>query len=161
MTESILYMFQWCQGTEAYNCILRLMGARIAWGSVFFGLVDVPELLTIERHCVVGKSVHIKCCSLGIREGKPTLALGAVHIRRNSSVGDQCALFGGSIIEPYSELEVSLLLPLAVRPMPMPRPCGMRAIAVPRAWRWHRDIISSCADQAPSRSLVSVSGTEL
>ena len=109
LTATALDLVAWAQGTELYNCVLRLLGARIAPGAVIFtAKIDVPELLTVERNCTIGKSVHVRCVSIGLLEtGRPMLALGRVHLQRNTSVGDQCALIGGCHLPPFSEVEAN------------------------------------------------------
>ena len=66
LTSLCLWAFAWSQGTELYNCVLRLLGARISVGSVVLGTVDFPELVTIGPHCTIGKSANLKCVSLGM-----------------------------------------------------------------------------------------------
>ena len=107
LTSNCLQLFFWLQGTEAYNVLLRLLGASIAPGVVVFGKVDLPELLKVEPHCTIGKNAILKCATLGLRGGRPVLSLGAIHIRHHAAVGDQCSLFGGCLVPPFSEIEAN------------------------------------------------------
>ena len=40
-----------------------------------------------------------------IPQGKPMIALGAINVGRNTSIGDQCSLFGGCIVQPFTEID--------------------------------------------------------
>eukprot|EP00668_Euglena_longa_P003546 GGOE01004144.1.p1 GENE.GGOE01004144.1~~GGOE01004144.1.p1 ORF type:complete len:1545 (-),score=302.20 GGOE01004144.1:408-4817(-) len=106
LTTCCLWLFGWCQGSELYNCLLRLLGARVAAGSIVFGTVDFPELLCIERDCIVAQGTIIQCLSYSSAKagGDHVMALGAVHLQHHTAVGQQCSLVGGCILLPFTEV---------------------------------------------------------
>ncbi len=61
MNSPVMWFISFVQGTELYNALLRLLGAKIGRGCIILCTIDMPSLISLGDYCYIENGARLRC----------------------------------------------------------------------------------------------------
>lgn len=109
ISSPVLWFISFLQGTELYNILLRILGAKIGRGCVILCSIDIPSLVSVGDNCFIENGARLRCSQVVLlaRGGTSTsvLRVGRIQLGEGSYVACQATITQGVCLPAYSQVE--------------------------------------------------------
>jgi acetyltransferase-like isoleucine patch superfamily enzyme len=114
ISSPVLWFISFLQGTELYNILLRILGAKIGRGCVILCSIDIPSLISVGDNCLIENGARLRCSQVVLlaRDGTSTavLRVGRIELGEGSYVACQATITQGVCLPANSQVECDAYL---------------------------------------------------